>query len=77
MIMDSASTAPASKVFISDAPCSRVEVGCGAHGIQCGSGAAGPSFADWRGLGLDEEVLAGVLHGNAERLFAEVKPGRR
>lgn len=32
-------------------------------------------IADWRSLGYTEEVLDGVLHGNAERLFANFKAG--
>jgi predicted TIM-barrel fold metal-dependent hydrolase len=32
-------------------------------------------LADWRGLALEPDVLEGVLHGNAARLFADVKLG--
>lgn len=31
--------------------------------------------ADWRELGYDNEILAGVFHRNAERLFAGMRPG--
>jgi predicted TIM-barrel fold metal-dependent hydrolase len=31
-------------------------------------------LADWRTLGYEEDVLEGVFHANAERLFADIKP---